>query len=216
METVVTYEKQGMLPKVDKYILLSTSPRRKDLLTFLNPEIMSVYVDERAIQDHYMKVFNDEPFLMRAAKSCCELAKAKSQTTIAKGPLYLSADTIIVSEDRVCHKPQTTAEAVATLRSYFGKSHYAVTGVCLKAKDYQEVFYTLAKIDFVDYYDALDEAITTYVSRYQPFDKAGAYSIRDIDPRFIKGITGDMNTILGLPVAELSQRLFGKIGETIK
>ncbi|SLM20731.1 septum formation inhibitor Maf [Streptococcus dysgalactiae subsp. equisimilis] len=114
------------------------------------------------------------------------------------------------------HKPQTTAEAVATLRSYFGKSHYAVTGVCLKAKDYQEVFYTLAKIDFVDYYDALDEAITTYVSRYQPFDKAGAYSIRDIDPRFIKGITGDMNTILGLPVAELSQRLFGKTGETIK
>lgn len=78
METVVTYEKQGMLPKVDKYILLSTSPRRKDLLTFLNPEIMSVDVDERAIQDHYMKVFNDEPFLMRAAKSCCELAKAKS------------------------------------------------------------------------------------------------------------------------------------------
>lgn len=120
METVVTYEKQGMLPKVDKYILLSTSPRRKDLLTFLNPEIMSVDVDERAIQDHYMKVFNDEPFLMRAAKSCCELAKAKSQTTIAKGTLYLSADTIIVSEDRVCHKPQTTAEAVATLRSYFG------------------------------------------------------------------------------------------------
>ena len=57
METVVTYEKQGMLPKVDKYILLSTSPRRKDLLTFLNPEIMSVDVDERAIQDHYMKVF---------------------------------------------------------------------------------------------------------------------------------------------------------------
>lgn len=37
METVVTYEKQGMLPKVDKYILLSTSPRRKDLLTFLKP-----------------------------------------------------------------------------------------------------------------------------------------------------------------------------------
>ncbi|XCY71431.1 Maf family protein [Streptococcus agalactiae] len=73
---------------------------------------------------------------------------------------------------------------------------------------YSDVFYTTAKVDFVDYYDSLENAIKDYVIINKPFDKAGAYSIRDIDPRFVRSITGDINTIIGLRVAEVAKRIF--------
>lgn len=38
-------------------------------------------------------------------------------------------------------------------------------------------------------------------------DKAGAYGIQDLDPRLVAYICGDINTIIGLPVAELAKRI---------
>ncbi|MCC9692887.1 Maf family protein [Streptococcus agalactiae] len=204
----VNYEKSGCLKTVKKYVLLSTSPRRKELLTFLNPEIFSLDIGERLIEKSYMKIFQADPFLEKASKVCCELAKAKANINPEEGVLYISADTIIVSDNQICHKPETIEAAEETLRSYFGKSHYAITAVCLKMTGYSDVFYTTAKVDFVDYYDSLENAIKDYVVINKPFDKAGAYSIRDIDPRFVRSITGDINTIIGLPVAEVAKRIF--------
>lgn len=210
MKTTVNYEKRGNVPStIRQYVLLSTSPRRQELLAFLRPELLNTDINERNIEKYYMNLFKDKDFLDRAANVCCEIAKAKSSITMKEGTLYISANTMIISDNKIHHKPQTLEEAKITLTSYFGKSHYSVTGVCLKAKGYQEVFYTVAKIDFIDYYDELEEAIDHYIATYKPLDRAGSYSIRDIDPRFIKGITGDIHTIIGLPVAELSYRLFG-------
>jgi len=42
----------------------------------------------------------------------------------------------------------------------------------------------------------------------QPLDKAGAYGIQELDPRFVASIYGDVHTIIGLPVAEVSRRIF--------
>lgn len=208
MQTVFDYEKIGQRPHFDKVVLLSQSPRRKELLAFLNPEIASVEVDERAVEDKFMAVYADHDFVTRSAKTCCEISKAKSDFNLEAGKIYLSADTIVVSDQEIFNKPQDLAEAEAMLRSYFGKSHYVVTSVCLRAQDYLEVFYTLARIDFVAYYPQLDEAIRTYVQVKQPLDKSGAYGIQELDPRFVKGIVGDIHTIIGLPVAEISHRLY--------
>lgn len=98
------------------------------------------------------------------------------------------------------------------LRSYFGKSHYVVTSVCLRTSHSLDVFYTVAQIDFVDYYPALEEAIQSYIHDKQPLDKAGAYGIQELDPRFVAGISGDIHTIIGLPVAEVSRRIFSEEG----
>ncbi|HFI0621988.1 TPA: septum formation protein Maf, partial [Streptococcus suis] len=50
MQTVFDYQKEGSQPIVNSYILLSNSPRRKQLLEFLDPQIQSVEVDERGIE----------------------------------------------------------------------------------------------------------------------------------------------------------------------
>lgn len=210
MKTVFNYQKEGSLPGFDQVVLLSTSPRRRELLAFLNPEIRSVEVDERAVEEKFMAFYADEDFVTRAAKTCCEISKAKSDMDLEAGKLYVSADTIVLSDDKVFNKPIDLDEAKSMLLSYFGKSHYVVTSVCLREVGYLEVFYTIAKLDFVDYYEELGQAVDDYVMTKKPLDKSGAYGIQELDPRFVKGIHGDIYTIVGLPVAELSARLFSK------
>lgn len=209
MQLVYDYEISGEKGKVDAFVLMSESPRRRDLLAFLKPEIKSAVIDERAIEETYMEIFAEDDFLTRAAKVCCEISKAKCQGDLEDGKLYIAADTIVVSEGKILNKPQDLTEADAMLRSYFGKSHHVVTSVCLKTSTHTEVFYTLAQITFVPYYDALEEVIITYISDKKPLDKAGAYGIQELDPRFVQSIQGDIHTIIGLPVAEVSKRIFG-------
>lgn len=211
MQTVYSYQKDGQLAPINRFVLLSTSPRRQELLAFLSPDIQAVDIDERAIQDHFMATYAAEDFLTCAAKTCCEISKAKSDRPMEAGTLYISADTIVVADDKIFNKPQSLEEAEAMLLSYFGKSHHVVTSVCLRAEQYLEVFYTVARIDFVDYYEELGQAVKAYVTEKRPLDKSGAYGIQELDPRFVKGITGDIHTIIGLPVAELSSRLFGAV-----
>lgn len=210
MNTVVDYERVGNRGNMKHFVLLSSSPRRKDLLNFLNPTILEVVVNEREIEDYYAKVFNAGSFLENAAKICCEIAKAKSEVKLEKDTLYISADTIIVSNEKIYNKPKDNKEAREMLLSYFGKSHHSVTAVCLRMRGYREVFYSITKIDFVDYYPALEDPLSNYIKEYNLLDRAGAYSISNIDPRFISAINGDINTILGLPVSEISRRIFAK------
>lgn len=210
MKTSIDYQKEGQRPAFDQLVLLSQSPRRRELLQFLEPEVASVAIDERAVEEEYMAAFAQEDFLTRAAKTCCEISKAKSDFALEKGKLYLSADTIVVMGETVYNKPQDLAEARAMLQSYFGQSHHVVTSVCLRAQDYLEVFYTVARIDFVPYYPALEPVLEAYLQEGKLLDKAGAYGIQDLDPRFVAGICGDRHTIIGLPVAEVSRRLFGE------
>ena len=139
MKMVFDYQREGEKGEIRRFVLLSTSPRRKELLSFLNPEIQAVEVDERAIEEHCMATIDDQDFLTKAAKICCEISKAKSDLDLEAETLYISADTIVVVGGQIYNKPQDLAEAGQMFRSYFGKSHHVVTSVCLRMQDFLEV-----------------------------------------------------------------------------
>lgn len=210
MNYINDYEKLGETGKYKKYILMSKSPRRRDLLSFLKPEIDSIRIDERAIEKICMEKYKDCDFLERASKTCAEIAKAKSDVDLVKDCLYISSDTMVIMDDIIYGKPRDVAEAREMFMSYFGKSHYVVTGVCLRSENYMEVFYSIAEVKFSDYYQALDDVIDEYLKGENVMDKAGAYGIQDLDPRFVSYINGDINTIIGLPVSEVSRRILGE------
>lgn len=205
---VIDYEKWGQRGKIEQVVLLSQSPRRRELLGFLNPQIGSNDVDERAIEEQFMKTYVANDFVTRAAKTCCEISKAKSQIPLEKGVLAISADTIVIHNNNIYNKPENLEQARQMFLSYFGKTHWVATSVCLRTYDSLEIFYTLAEIDFVDFYPELEAVVDQYIFEKQPFDKAGAYGIQELDPRFIKEIRGDIHTIIGLPVAETAYRIF--------
>lgn len=212
MQTVYEYWSQGSLGKADRFILCSQSPRRKELLAFLEPQILSVEVDERAIEEEYMAAYAEDDFLTRAAKTCCQISMAKAIEPEEVGVVSIAADTIVVSDGKIHNKPLDLEESNSMFRSYFGKTHQVVTSVCLRSKTGIEVFYCVTHLSFVAYYPALEEAISEYVASGQALDKAGAYGIAQLDPRFIESIEGDWYNVIGLPVVQVSYRLFGKEG----
>ena len=208
MQTVFQYQREGKREPISSYVVLSNSPRRKELLKFLKPHITSVEVDERGIEEYFMNQFASDDFLTRAAKTCCEISKAKSEIKLAPEHLYISADTIVIADEQIFNKPKDLTEAEEMFRSYFGKIHYVVTSVCLRTSQSLDVFYALAQIDFIDYHPALEELIQSYIFENQPLDKAGAYGDQRQDPWCVTSSNGDVLAIVRLPVAEVSRRKF--------
>lgn len=212
MKFVYDYEKSGKLGYVENVVLMSKSPRRRELLSFLDPKLSSIKIDERAIEEKYMALYKDDKFLIRAGKTCCEIAKGKSKISkLDPNTLYISSDTMVIIDEKIYGKPKDLDQAKAMFMSYFSKSHHVITSVCLRSRSYIEVFFTVAEVRFTDYYKGLDEVIDNYINENNVMDKAGAYGIQDLDPRLVSYICGDINTIIGLPVAELSKRIGDKI-----
>ena len=52
-----------------------------------------------------------------------------------------------------------------------------------------------------------DEEIREYIATKDPMDKAGAYGIQGFCARYIKGIEGDYNNVVGLPIGRLYQEI---------
>lgn len=208
MKYTYEYKKEGKKTSIDGFVLLSKSPRRKELLSFLSPTNYSVEIDERSIEAKYMETYKGDDFSTRAAKTCCEISMAKSDIDLEDKKMYISSDTIVIHNGKIYNKPQNELEAREMLMSYFGKTHFVVTSVCLRMKNFIDVFYSVAEVEFVEYYDELQDAIEKYINSGSPMDKAGAYGIQELDKRFVSTIKGDINTIIGLPVSELSRRIF--------
>ena len=56
-------------------------------------------------------------------------------------------------------------------------------------------------------YPMTEEEIVRYVDSGEPMDKAGAYGIQGGFAAFIRGIDGDYNNVVGLPVGRVYQEL---------
>lgn len=209
MKYIKNVTKIGKLDKFNNVILVSKSPRRNELLkNICEFESTSTDIDERKIEKLAYEKYKDRETIEKLALVCCEISKSKILPLELKDDtLYISSDTIVINDGKILNKPRNYDEALDMLTSYLGKIHKVVTSVCLKSKNYEEIFYTYSNVKFSQKTNKNIQLIKEYIDEGTVYDKAGAYGIQDLNPVLIDYIEGDLNTIIGLPVSEINKRI---------
>lgn len=184
-----------------KVILASASPRRRELLEQIGiPFTIRVsQVEERITETEPGKVVEQ---LSR------QKAEAVFETAAQEAPfLVIGADTVVAADGRILGKPADEREAAEMLRLLAGRTHAVYTGVTLlfRDADRKEEAKTFHERTEVSFYEMSEEEILSYVATRDCMDKAGAYGIQGFCARYIKGIRGDYNNVVGLPVGRLYQ-----------
>lgn len=117
--------------------------------------------------------------------------------------LVVGADTVVCCEGKILGKPHSR-EAAEMLTALQGRSHEVYTGVTLYSQSETVTFFECTQVEF---YPMTEVEISEYIDSKEPMDKAGAYGIQGLGARFVKGIRGDYNNVVGLPVGRLYQEL---------
>lgn len=118
--------------------------------------------------------------------------------------LVIGADTVVCCEGKILGKPHSREAAAEMLTALHGRSHEVYTGVTLYSQSETVTFFECTQVEF---YPMTEVEISEYIDSKEPMDKAGAYGIQGLGARFVKGIRGDYNNVVGLPVGRLYQEL---------
>lgn len=180
-----------------KVVLASNSPRRKELLAGLDIDFEVRVL--KGIDESY-------PESLPTKEIAQYISQKKAQAyTIAEDELLLTADTIVVLGDEVMGKPSDEADAKRMLRALAGNTHQVITGVCMKTLDRESSFSVVTDVTFKN---LTDEEIDYYVSKYQPYDKAGSYGIQEwIGYVGVTGLKGSYFNVMGLPVQRIYEEM---------
>jgi septum formation protein len=176
-----------------RIVLASSSPRRRQLLEEAGLKFEIAVSPAEELHDASM-----------APSALCEWnATLKASAVAATRPeaFVIGADTLVFIDDMPLGKPKDMEEAREMLRRLSGRTHQVCTGVSIippQGKPFS--FHDTTEVIF----HPLDEAaISDYFSQVNPLDKAGAYGIQEYGGKIISGITGEFDTVMGLPVARV-------------
>ena len=189
-----------LIEKLKNYniILGSKSLRRKELLAELELEFSIKTTDK---EEKYPKKFEAKEVAIFLAKQKADIIARE----LEKDYLLITADTIVAQNSEVIHKPKNKQDAIRILKELSGNSHKVITGVCITSFEKQIVFSSITNVFFTNLSDA---EISSYIAKCKPFDKAGSYGIQEwIGFIGIEKIIGSYNNVVGLPTAELYQKL---------
>lgn len=191
---------------MNKIILASASPRRRELLAQIGMEFEAI--PSKAEENTHSRI----PWEMvlelserKAVDIYDSLPREKKKESVVVG-----ADTVVALEKEILGKPGSFQRAVDMLTLLQGKTHQVYTGVTVlypekEGENYLKVsFYE--KTD-VTMYPMSEEEITAYVNTGEPMDKAGAYGIQGKCAAYIKEIRGDYYNVVGLPIGRLYQEI---------
>ena len=182
--------------KIEKLILASGSPRRREILTQIGVNFEVVVSNEE-----------EKPTSTNPLDFPKENASIKALAVSKKLPaeIVLGFDTLVFFDGRPVGKPHSEAEALDMLKSLNGRAHKVITGVAI-AHGGQIISAENEETEVVFRNCSLQE-LENYVNSKDPMDKAGAYGIQTAGARLIKEIRGCYYNVVGLPVARMLQML---------
>jgi septum formation protein len=181
-----------------KFILASSSPRRRELLA-------SIGLDFDVLPSHVPEVHQEgetpEEYVARLSRD-----KAGALAKEHPSRWVIAADTTVYLDQQLLEKPLDRADAIRILGTISGKTHVVYTGVTLEnsEREYRDTRVAETEVRMLP----LEAAeIEWYVETGEPLDKAGAYAAQGIGAMFIESIHGSYTNVVGLPLATLFQML---------
>jgi septum formation protein len=186
-------------------VLASASPRRRDLLAAAGweHEVCPADVDE-------------SPRIGEAPLACCErLARDKAlavgNTLGRSRGGVLAGDTIVEVDGEMLGKPVDRQGAKVMLRQLSGRAHRVVSSVALIEVETEQLLSGIAISEVR--FDELDETqLAAYLDTNEWRGKAGAYAIQGEAGAFAHLVSGEMDTVIGLPM-KLVKTLAGSLEE---
>lgn len=130
--------------------------------------------------------------------------------------LIIGADTVVACDGEILGKPSDREDAFRMLWKLQGQTHQVYTGVTLLLKKkHTWQAHTFSEKTDVQFYPVSREELLAYIETGEPMDKAGSYGIQGGFGIYVKGICGDYNNVVGLPVGRLVYEL-KKLGIDIR
>lgn len=179
------------------FILASKSQRRSDILSrYIDFKVISYDIEENNID-------YDSPEQLVMALSFekgIEVAKNNLEDIV------LSADTLVVIDNKVLGKPRSRDEAKIMIKKLSGREHRVLTAYSIFKLD-KKIKYTDYVESSVKFKNLSEEDIENYLDRGEYIDKAGAYGIQGLGAILVEKINGDFENIVGLPISKIADDL---------
>lgn len=204
---------------MEKIILASNSPRRKEILAKSNIDFTVV---KSNYEEESFKFYNESFIKKNSLYKALDVARRIDYTATVIG-----ADTMVILKEgnsSVCLlKPQNYNEAFSMLKKLSGKTHKVATSISLARSLSLENITEIVET-FVTFRALEDDEIKKYIEIFNPLDKAGSYGIQDfltqeleISPEFkklmpncksfIEKIEGDYFNVMGISLDKLKELL---------
>ena len=190
---------------LNKIILASKSKIRKDILEKNN---VSCDVEPSNIDENMVKesLINEEASPEIISKNLAEL-KANKISSKYNEQIVLGADSVIDLEGELISKPLNRKEALLILKKLNGKEHYLISSVCISKNGTMIWNYTdKAKLKMKKFNEKELEEYLAKISDSMLY-AYNVYQIEGEGRKLFSEITGDENTIMGLPIQKIKEYL---------
>ena len=180
--------------KYPKFYLASKSPRRHQIFADagFETEILENNADESFDEKIPIREVAEYLAVQKAAPFKSEMHKT-----------IVTADTTVILGNQILNKPRDAKHASEMLNSLSGNVHEVITGVCFIHKGKQAKFSECTRVWVKE---LKQEEIDEYITKYKPFDKAGAYGIQDwMGLVGVEKIDGCFYNVMGFPMHRFVQ-----------
>ena len=190
---------------LNKIILASKSKVRKEILDKHNIlcEVKPSNVDEDIVKEALIKESASPEII---SKNLAEL-KANKISLKETDRLVLGADSVIDLNGELISKPESREEALEILKKLNGKKHNLISSVCISKNGSMIWNYTdKAQLTMKNF---LEQDLKIYLSKISD-EALYAYNVYQIEGEgrnLFLNISGDEDTIMGLPVFKIKEYL---------
>ena len=182
-----------------KFWLASNSPRRKEMLAWVNWdwEASAANIDEFQRSEETAREY---VIRLAAEKANFPIPEIQPQDIV------IAADTIVVLDENMLGKPVNNEQAKEMLTSLCGRGHWVMTAIAVRSGDHRSLRQEICKTR-VQMREYTNQEIKQYVASGDSLDKAGAYAIQNDSFHPVVDFSGCFASVMGIPLCHLERIL---------